>query len=291
MKRIVRTEALCLRSRPIRESSKLVTFFALDEGRLVCMARGARRPKSRFGAALEPFAVSRIIYYRHQQKTIYNLSDAELVSAHSGLVLDPARFLAAEQIAELLLRTSRDHDPNERLYGLARTYLAVLDAGPSHSGGEMNSGSGYSALVGSFLLKAASFLGFRPRLRACLNCGRPLPGPGVLRLTPDALRFTRHARPAEDPTPPFAGEDRRDASDSRWSFDPERGGAVCPECGTARTALKVEPARLVELAFLLHSPATEVVGRELDAGQLGLIRAFVVQHIDPLLNSFNWRVL
>ncbi len=65
MQRIVRTEALCLRSRPIRESSKLVTFFALDEGRLVCVARGARRPKSKFGAALEPFAVSRIIYYRH----------------------------------------------------------------------------------------------------------------------------------------------------------------------------------------------------------------------------------
>jgi DNA repair protein RecO (recombination protein O) len=259
VKRIVRTEALCLRSRPIRESSKLITFFALDEGRLVCVARGARRPKSRFGAALEPFAVSRIIYYRHQQKTIYNLSDAELIRAHSGLVLDPARFLAAEQIAELLLRTSRDHDPNERLYGLARTYLAVLDAEPVHSGGETNPGSGYSALVGSFLLKAASFLGFRPRLRACLNCGRPLPGPGT--------------------------------SGVLWSFDPERGGAICPECGTARAALKIEPARLVELALLLHTPATEVVGRELDAGQLGLIRAFVVQHIDLLLTSFNWRVL
>ena len=286
MKRIVRTEALCLRSRPIRESSKLVTFFALDEGRLVCVARGARRPKSKFGAALEPFAVSRIIYYRHQQKTIYSLSDAELVCAHSGLVLDPARFLAAEQIAELLLRTSRDHDPNERLYRLARTYLAVLDA-ESHSG---DNNTGCTALVGSFLLKAASFLGFRPRLRACLNCGRPLPGPGVSRLTPDASRATQHVQPAGHASRP-GRESRRDELDSRWSFDPERGGAICPECGAARTALKIDPARLAELALLLHTPATEVVGRELDAGQLGLIRTFVVQHIDPLLNSFNWRVL
>ncbi|HDQ98743.1 MAG TPA: DNA repair protein RecO [candidate division WOR-3 bacterium] len=255
MRRIVRDLALCLRVRPLRESSKLVTFFTKSDGRLVCIAKGARRPKSRFGAALEPFAVSEITWYRHQQKTIYPVSEATLISSHPGIVAEPARFLAAEQVGEFLLRTSSDHDPNEQLWRLALTYLGEIE----------RADAALPVLVTSFLLKAASFLGFRPELRNCLVCRCPLPA-------------------ASNP--------------ARWRFDVRRGGAICPDCGTAPDAPVVSVEQLTGLADLLYSPAAGLAGGSAGADdaasaeRLGLVRAFLAHHIDRLLlNSFNWREL
>jgi DNA repair protein RecO (recombination protein O) len=247
MRRIRRTEAVCLRSAELRESSKLVTFFSEEDGRLVCSARGARRPKSRFGAALDRFAVSRIIYYWHQERTVYTLTDVELVRSHPGLAAVPDRFLAAEQVTEFVLRTVRAHDPNPQLYRLVRTYLAALETAEDR----------FPALVGSFLLKAASFLGFRPQLRACLECGRAVRGAG------EAL-----------------------------SFDPVRGGVFCPRCAEPGVGTRIEPGELAVLDRLLHTPGADIAGDPPAEFRLGPVLRFVSSHIDPLLlNSFNWQTL
>jgi DNA repair protein RecO (recombination protein O) len=249
MRRIVRTEALCLQARPHRESSKLVFFLTPDDGRLVCTARGARRVKSRFGAALDQFATSDIIFFWHEARQVYTLTDAELVTARRGLAAEPARFLAAQQVTEFLFRTGRPHDANPQLYRLANHYLDRLEAAAGTPRG----------LVGSFLLKAASFLGFRPELRCCLRCRRAVDRAG---------------------------------SGEAWQFDPVHGGAVCPDCAGEGAAARLAPAAVAELAGLLHERATDVAARELSPEQLGLVLAFVNHHIDPLLlNSFNWQEL
>ena len=48
------TDAIVLRYRAIGETGRLVTFYSSSLGRIVGVARGARRPKSRFGGTLEP---------------------------------------------------------------------------------------------------------------------------------------------------------------------------------------------------------------------------------------------
>ncbi|MFO7675102.1 MAG: DNA repair protein RecO [bacterium] len=247
MRRIARDLALCLRVRPHRESSKLVTFFTRSSGRLTGIAKGARRPKSRLGAALEPFALSEVTWYWHEQKTVYTISDAALARAHPGIPAEPARFLAAEQFAEFLLRATREHDANEALFRLGVVYLGELEAA---------SGPAIAGLAVSFLLKAASFAGFRPEVRKCLGCGAAA----------------------------GCGEG--------WRFDPGRGGAVCPDCGAGRNAPVVPAAWLAELSRLLHSPASELGGLPPDRELLGLVRAFVARHVEvPAFHSFNWQEL
>lgn len=246
-RRIVRDLAICLRTRPLRESSKLVTLFTRSNGRVTGIAKGARRPKNRFGAALEPFALAELTWHWHQQKTIYTISEAALVTGHPGIAAEPARFLAAEQVGEFLLRTIGDHDPNEQLWQLARTYLVEIERADDR----------LPALVLSFLLKGASFLGFRPEVRSCLGCGRPV----------------------------AAGPDR-------WRFDTRRGGAVCPECGVAPDAPEIETALLARLANLLYSPAAGLVPQAADPALLELVREFLSHHLEALrLNSLNWREL
>ncbi len=271
MKRIRRTEALCLRVIDHRESSKFVTLFTPDKGRITCVAKGARRPRSKFGAALEPFSVSAVIYYWHQAKTVYTLSDAQLVRSFPGLAQDPERFLAAERIVEFLLRSLRPEDPHPRLYRLASVYLETLETmgkqdaeRTTHdarrrkheaSGVKRNASSvvPLDALVSSFLLKGASLLGFRPELRNCLGCRRPVGARGV------------------------------------YLFDPARGGLFCPQCReTVPSGLELSADGLATLTQLLFSPAAEIAESAPKNTQLDLVLRFVSLHLDPLLlNSFG----
>jgi DNA repair protein RecO (recombination protein O) len=291
MRRIVRAEAVCLRVQDYHESSKLVTFFTLEHGKVSCLAKGARRLRSKFGAALDLFAQSRIIYYSHETHTLFTISDAELVRSFSSLALLPERFLAAEQMAEFVLRVIQPQDPSPQLYQLLLNYLSTLESlqspvcslqssdsanlqsaicnlqsppPPSAPTPDSPLSTPYSALVCSFLLKAASFLGFRPELRRCLICRRPI----------------ESQRPAY--------------------FDPGRGGIICPRCaGENPSGARLDAASLDTLCFLLYTPASEIAQVCSTANlqsaicnlqsPLDLVLGFLGHHFDPLvLNSFRW---
>ena len=290
MRRIVRSEAICLRVQDYHESSKLVTFFTLERGKVSCLAKGARRLRSKFGAALDLFAQSRIIYYSHETRTLFTLSDAELVRSSSSLALLPERFLAAEQMAEFVLRVIQPSDPSPQLYQLLLNYLSTLESLQYPVCSVQSSGSAnlqsaicnlqspapqpltpdpFPALVCSFLLKAASFLGFRPELRRCLICRRPI----------------------ESQRPAF--------------FDPGRGGIICPRCaGENPSGARLDSASLDTLSFLLYTPASEIASLLPSLSPnphslvpnphsplplLDLVLGFLGHHFDPLvLNSFRW---
>ncbi|MEO0073564.1 MAG: DNA repair protein RecO [candidate division WOR-3 bacterium] len=242
MRRIVRTEACCLKRQRYRETSLLVTLFAKESGIITCIARGARRTRSRLAAALDRLAFSSIIYYSREDRQLYNLSDAVLIRSFAGVARDPVKFVAACQLAEVCLRGIRPYDPNPELFHLLITYLGELDSG----------GAPTSTLVSSFLLKAASFLGFRPELSRCVACAGRL-------------------------------------SEASW-FDASRGGILCAACSTDDSHLiRLNEKERQLLLKLIFTPAAKLSRlAELPIHIPALALNFVERHLQPLpLNSFR----
>ena len=58
-----RTEAIVLRGVDFSESSRIVTLLSPDRGRLVCMAKGVKRPKSQLAGLLDTFNRLEVVYY------------------------------------------------------------------------------------------------------------------------------------------------------------------------------------------------------------------------------------
>ncbi len=56
------SEAIVLRSYPLREADLLVAFFTRAEGKVRGVARAAKKSKRRFGGALEPLTYVRVWY-------------------------------------------------------------------------------------------------------------------------------------------------------------------------------------------------------------------------------------
>jgi DNA repair protein RecO (recombination protein O) len=118
------SEALILRTYPLREADLIVSFFTREEGKLRGVARRARRPKSPFGSGLERLSHVRMFYFERENRELSNLDSCELISSPFTLASDYAAGIALDYIAEVSEQLLPPAEPSERFF---RLLLAVLD--------------------------------------------------------------------------------------------------------------------------------------------------------------------
>ena len=73
------SEAIILRTYPLGEGDRLVSFLSRNEGRMRGVAAGARKPKSRVGASLEPLSYVRMWFYEKERRQLRRISQFELL--------------------------------------------------------------------------------------------------------------------------------------------------------------------------------------------------------------------
>jgi DNA repair protein RecO (recombination protein O) len=160
----VKTEAIVLRSIRYGEADRILHLYSQDRGRLGAIAKGARKPKSRFGGRLEPFF--RLDLVLHEGRSdLLTVTGVTTVEGYPRLRSSGPALSAGARACDAVLRLLDAAEPNPPAYNLLCRYLALLDdpdAGPSATGLE-------AAL--SFRLKLALVAGFAPELASCTRCG------------------------------------------------------------------------------------------------------------------------
>ena len=161
------SEALVLRTYPLKEADLVVSFFTRDQGRLRGVARRARRPKSAFGAGLERLSHVRMAYFQRETRELVNLDSCELIRSQFGLVSDFETSVALDYFAEVAEQLLPAAEPGEKFF---RLLLAVLDA-------LQPAGAGVWPAVTYFSIWSVRLSGMLPELQACLGCGAVLDPP------------------------------------------------------------------------------------------------------------------
>ncbi len=124
------TRGIVLSIAPHAESDKLVTFYSPDTGLVTGIAKGAKRSKHRFVNKLEEFTLLSILYRPSRTGGLLFLSEAGLDNAFLSLRSEYPRYTTAMFVAELVLRFTREHDPDPEIF----TLLSILYR-PSRTGG------------------------------------------------------------------------------------------------------------------------------------------------------------
>src|SRR5882757_4434367 len=158
-----KTEGIVLRSIRYGEADRIVHLYTATRGRIGAIAKGSRRPKSRFGGRLEPFFRLDLVLYEGRSE-LMTVTGASTVDGYGTLRSDGARIGAAARACDAVLRLLDSAEPNGAAYNLLRSYLELLD-GP---GGEEVARPG-TALA--FRAKLALASGFAPELASCARCG------------------------------------------------------------------------------------------------------------------------
>jgi len=162
---INRSEAIVLRARKVRETSKIVTLFTKRFGKVSVMAKGSLRPKSKFGSSLEILTHSLIIYYFKENRNVHTLSHSETLNPFADIKADFAKLAYASVAGEILERFAPPEDPNEELFDVSIMALREFDAAGR---GELE------VILASYLLKLLQLTGYGPSLRTCVRCGKKI---------------------------------------------------------------------------------------------------------------------
>jgi DNA repair protein RecO (recombination protein O) len=132
------SEAIVLRTYPMREADLLVTLFTRAEGKVRGVAQSAKKSKRRFGGALEPLTYVRAFYDVRERQELARLDSCEVLESPLATEVSYARAVALAHVAL--------------------------------------TGSDIWMPVTYFDLWLTRLVGFLPELTECIVCGRSLNG-------------------------------------------------------------------------------------------------------------------
>ena len=158
------SEAIVLRTYPLREADLLVTLFTRLEGKIRGVARSAKKSKRRFGGALEPLTQVRACYNDREGQELARLDSFEILESPLASEVNYPRAVALAHVAELLDELVPDREPNDTVFRLA---LAVL--------AELREHDIWVPLT-YFELWMTRLMGYLPDLSECIVCGHALNG-------------------------------------------------------------------------------------------------------------------
>lgn len=159
--------AIVLRVIDFSETSVVVTLFTEHFGKIGALAKGARRPKGPFEAALDLLAVCRIVFLHKTSDALDLLTEAKLERRFRSASRDLSRLYAGYYVAELLQDLTDTADPHPELFHSANQTLYDLDHGEA-----------VPATVLRFELTLLRELGLLPSFEACAGCGSPASAAG-----------------------------------------------------------------------------------------------------------------
>ena len=159
--RLVTTDAIVLRTYNLAESDRIVLCLTRSSGLIRAVAKGARRMKSRFGAALEPFTLIKLTFHEKENRELVTMSAAEILASRFDLTsnLESAEVLA--YMGELVAEFAPPHERDELLF---RMLTACVEALAQEKGRER-------VLTRYFEIWLLRLAGLFPDLRSCAACG------------------------------------------------------------------------------------------------------------------------
>jgi DNA repair protein RecO (recombination protein O) len=158
---LVKTPAITLKSRKWGEADRIVTFYAKHLGKIRAVARGARRPKSRMGAALEPLMLCDLNLFEKSGDALFRVSQVDLVEPFVRFREDLTLMAAAARMANVVGAVTPDGDPDAHVFDTLEQGLRSLVTSDDPA---------LTALL--FQIRLLGLTGFRPQTDQCAACGK-----------------------------------------------------------------------------------------------------------------------
>lgn len=160
---LLKLTGFVLKTRAWGEGDKLATFFTKEKGKIFGVVRGARKPKSHWGGALEPLTLLDLQIYEKGGR--HTLTQCQILKSFKSLRQATFPGSTALFLLELVDKLTAEEDPNPEAFNQMEMALGALEEGfPPLS------------VSISFILKFLSLLGFWPLMDVCSSCGKKLYG-------------------------------------------------------------------------------------------------------------------
>lgn len=161
---IDKTDAIVLRVSPYSNTSHVVTWLTESKGKLATAVKGVQRPKSLFLGQYDLFYTCEVLYYHRTTTGLHIAKECTPLITRPRFRSDWRAFACASYIADLVLRSTMEEDPQYEVFRLIGLALDLLqEHGPKPE------------LLFWFKIRLLHALGFSPALSRCAECRNPFP--------------------------------------------------------------------------------------------------------------------
>jgi len=162
------SEAIVLRTYRVGEADKMVVFLTREHGKIQGLAKGARRPRSRFGGSLEIGTEVDLTFFEKESRELVSVDRCDIIRSGFSSSGDPFLACTLAYFADLVDSFAPEREPNAKLYRLLRACANSLIGG-----------SEPTRLTRYFEAWVLRLGGFYPTAENCSSCGEALDRQGA----------------------------------------------------------------------------------------------------------------
>lgn len=156
---MIKTSGIVLSGIKYKESSKILTVYTRELGKIKVLGQGVMKPKSKGIASTEVFAHSE--FDLKKGKAFYYINSVYLIDSYHSIRNNMDTLFLGFYILELMDKTIHEEEHNPILFDLLnKALLAIKNGQDPH------------LIAVAFQLKFVSFMGYRPQLDVCSKCGK-----------------------------------------------------------------------------------------------------------------------
>jgi DNA repair protein RecO (recombination protein O) len=159
------TEAIILKTFPLGEADRLVSFLGRSSGRIRGVAAGARRLKNRYGSTLEVLSHVQIWYVERETRDLVRIQQADLLESFHKAQSDYGLSTGLAVVSEISELVLPEHEVSEPMFRLI--LLAVR---------EIERSGDWRVPLSYFVFWTVRLGGWLPRFDRCASCGTPFGG-------------------------------------------------------------------------------------------------------------------
>jgi len=227
-----RESAICLRTTDYSETSQVVHFLTRGWGVVRLLAKGAKRPKSSSGGAIDLLGEGELVFIARSGSALGTLVEFTETVSHAPLRKDAARLNTALYMIELAGAMLAEGDPHPEIFDLLHNGLARM----------ADEDAPVTAVLAYTQWRLLRHVGLLGEMHRCVSCGGPVLGASGQGSQGHASRLdtSRAAREA--------------------CFSSLAGGLLCGGCEAAATEkLRLDAATLAGIAALTAAEAGKKV--------------------------------
>ena len=165
-----KTQAIVIRTFPLKEFHKIITFYTPDFGKVKAVAYGVKSPKSKLGGSLELLNHGTLLFQHRENRELQNITDFNLINGFDAIRSDFTRITYGCYFAELVDSIASEGIASPEIFDLLRTtYQCLMEA------------DDIPLLARGFEIKFIDCAGYAPELSRCVHCGLDVQGPTTSR--------------------------------------------------------------------------------------------------------------
>ncbi|SHK53764.1 DNA repair protein RecO [Tepidibacter formicigenes] len=156
---LINTDGIVLKSIKYEEADSIVILFTRKLGKISALAKGSRRAKSTLLSGTQVFSYSNFLL--NKSSDMYKISQCEVKENFYNLSYDIDLLSYASYITQLVESSIFENQTNNRLFDLLLKTLYL------YSKYDLD----YIYITRIFELKFLHYIGYKPNVLKCVNCG------------------------------------------------------------------------------------------------------------------------